>query len=130
MENPINSIDLFEFGNHFLPRYKNRELVSKHIFTQVVDAVKYLWSKDITHGDIKDENVLIDGQLDIKLIDFGSARSNKIFVPFHGTSIYAPPEGYSLSYFCEAADIWALGCMLYILFMGTVIGGILITDSI
>jgi serine/threonine protein kinase len=121
MEFSIEAMDLFEFINLILPRYKYREAVSKHIFTQIVEAVKYLHSIDITHGDIKDENVLIDQLLSIKLIDFGSARSNQISVPFHGTAIYAPPESYTLSYNCISADIWSLGCLLYTLLTGTVI---------
>ena len=40
---------------------------------QIVDAVLWMHSKGIVHRDMKPENVLLDGDLKVKLTDFGSA---------------------------------------------------------
>lgn len=43
----------------------------KRVFKQIVDAVKYIHSKNIFHRDIKLENILLDYRRNVKLIDFG-----------------------------------------------------------
>ena len=59
-----------------------------NIFTQVVSAIHHLHTKAlVVHRDIKDENVVLDGEGKIKLIDFGSAAyiKNGPFDVFVGT---------------------------------------------
>ncbi|KAI8806784.1 kinase-like domain-containing protein, partial [Cladochytrium replicatum] len=64
------SMDLFDMlEKNFLTENEIRT-----VFVQVVEAVHALVRKhNIVHGDIKDENVLVDANLNIKLIDFGGA---------------------------------------------------------
>ncbi|KAI8803870.1 kinase-like domain-containing protein, partial [Cladochytrium replicatum] len=64
------SMDLFDMlEKNFLTENEIRT-----VFVQVVEAVHALIRKhNIVHGDIKDENVLVDSNLNIKLIDFGGA---------------------------------------------------------
>lgn len=51
-------------------RLKDSE--AKRIFSQIAAAIKYCHSKNITHRDIKLENILLDSNKEnIKLIDFG-----------------------------------------------------------
>jgi len=60
----------------------------KNIFRQVAGAVAHLHTKaKVVHRDIKDENVILDGDGNIKLIDFGSAAyiRNGPFDVFVGT---------------------------------------------
>lgn len=46
----------------------------RNIFYQVASAIDHLHNKaSVVHRDIKDENVILDGEGRIKLIDFGSA---------------------------------------------------------
>ena len=61
----IEFSDLFEFIE------KNgaaEESVAHRIFTQLVSAVRYLARNQIIHRDIKDENIIIDPNLNIELI--------------------------------------------------------------
>lgn len=60
----------------------------RNIFKQVASAINHLHTKAlVVHRDIKDENVVLDGEGRIKLIDFGSAAyiKNGPFDVFVGT---------------------------------------------
>lgn len=60
----------------------------RSIFIQVARALYHLHTKaGVVHRDIKDENVVLDGQENIKLIDFGSSAyvKNGPFDVFVGT---------------------------------------------
>ncbi|RAO65421.1 uncharacterized protein BHQ10_001433 [Talaromyces amestolkiae] len=89
----------------------------RNIFKQVVDAIHHLHTKAlVVHRDIKDENVVLDGEGRIKLIDFGSAAyiKNGPFDVFVGTIDYAAPEVLQgKSYRGKEQDVWALGILLY-----------------
>lgn len=89
----------------------------RNIFKQVVGAIHHLHTKAlVVHRDIKDENVVLDGEGRIKLIDFGSAAyiKNGPFDVFVGTIDYAAPEVLQgKSYRGKEQDIWALGILLY-----------------
>ncbi|KAL4808908.1 hypothetical protein BDV18DRAFT_157847 [Aspergillus unguis] len=93
------------------------EQEARNIFKQVVSAIHHLHTKAlVVHRDIKDENVILDGEGRIKLIDFGSAAyiKNGPFDVFVGTIDYAAPEVLQgKSYRGKEQDIWALGILLY-----------------
>ncbi|KAI9224817.1 kinase-like domain-containing protein [Blastocladiella britannica] len=118
MLRPRVSCDLFECidAHEYFP-----ENIVRHIFRQVVDVVAYLYSKNIVHRDLKDENIVIDEAYNIKLIDFGSAafipsEGKPLFDKFLGTMDFAAPEiieGYK--YRGPEVEVWALGVLLYIL---------------
>ncbi|KAJ5132158.1 hypothetical protein N7448_006316, partial [Penicillium atrosanguineum] len=89
----------------------------RNIFRQTISAIHHLHTKAlVVHRDIKDENVVLDGEGRIKLIDFGSAAyiKNGPFDVFVGTIDYAAPEVLQgKSYRGKEQDIWALGILLY-----------------
>lgn len=81
----IPGMDLFDYIEL---RTNMTEAESRNIFRQVVDAIHHLHTKAlVVHRDIKDENVVLDGEGRIKLIDFGSAAyiKNGPFEVFVGT---------------------------------------------
>ncbi|KDQ21730.1 hypothetical protein BOTBODRAFT_99789, partial [Botryobasidium botryosum FD-172 SS1] len=98
---------------------------AKYIFTQVVDTVAYLDSLGIAHRDIKDENLVIDENLKVKLIDFGSAviwnseRAPPFYDRFYGTKTFASSEILRKKpYQAAPAEAWSLGVLLCFLVAG------------
>ena len=92
---------------------------------QLVSVVEHLHSKCIIHGDIKDENILINDKLCIKLIDFGSSKiinsTNDCLNRFQGTINYVSPEILNGGQFSgKSNDIWCIGILLYTMLTGQV----------
>lgn len=91
----------------------------RSIFKQTAMAVRHLHTHKIVHRDIKDENVILDHNGNIRLIDYGSAayiRPGRRYDAFVGTLDYAAPEilrGHT--YEGPPQDVWALGILLYTL---------------
>lgn len=64
-------MDLFDYIEL---KAQMEEAECRSIFSQVAKAIHHLHTKAlVVHRDIKDENVIMDGEGNIKLIDFGSA---------------------------------------------------------
>jgi hypothetical protein len=99
------------------------EDTAKLIFRQVLDAACYLSENGYLHGDIKDENVIMDPATNhVTLVDFGSCYR---YTPSTEQSIYygseknAAPEVLSGGPFQpEAQEIWSLGTLLYSILFG------------
>jgi protein-serine/threonine kinase len=81
----LPGMDLFDYIEL---RVNMEEAECRSIFIQVARAIHHLHTKAlVVHRDIKDENVVLDGEGNIKLIDFGSAAylKNGPFDVFVGT---------------------------------------------
>lgn len=88
------------------------------LFEQIGAAVGYLHGRGIVHRDLKANNVKLTDQGQIKLLDFGLARSAgtpKLTATGHvvGTLEYMAPEQLAQQGADERSDIWALGVILY-----------------
>ncbi|KAH3730757.1 cyclin-G-associated kinase-like [Dreissena polymorpha] len=109
------------------------------IFYQTCKAVQHMHrqSPPIIHRDLKVENLLISSQGTVKLCDFGSATTEAHFpdsswtamrrslvedeITKNTTPMYRTPEMLDLYQnfpINQALDIWALGCVLYMLCFG------------
>lgn len=118
------SYDLFECIEQSTQK-RLTEPQARYVFSQVVDAVHYLDTLGIAHRDIKDENLIISDDLQIKLIDFGSAtvvnpnEPRPFYNLFYGTAAYASSEILlKRSYQAAPAEVWTLGVLLSYLLMG------------
>lgn len=62
---------------------------------QICNAVEYLHENDISHRDLKLENLLIDSARNIKLCDFGFSKEisilNELSMTYCGSKAYASP---------------------------------------
>ncbi|PNY23192.1 Serine/threonine-protein kinase ppk6 [Tolypocladium capitatum] len=110
----LPGMDLFDYIEL---RANMQEPECRSIFVQVAQAIHFLHTKaHVVHRDIKDENAILDGEGNIKLIDFGSAAYIKSgpFDVFVGTIDYAAPEVLAgKPYGGKEQDVWALGILLY-----------------
>ena len=114
-----------ELFNEIIKVGKFDEGQAAFIINQILKAVTYCHKMNIIHRDIKPENIMItnrekNGCLQVKLIDFGTA---KIFEKGHqenkyvGSSYYMAPEIIKRKY-DEKCDLWSIGVILYILLTG------------
>ncbi|OUM70190.1 hypothetical protein PIROE2DRAFT_21691, partial [Piromyces sp. E2] len=114
------SMDLFECIESYFECFDEPQ--ARYIFVQLLTAIKYLNSLSIIHRDIKDENILIDKDLNIKLIDFGAAiqiKGGRVYDKFVGTIPYIAPEIITgQEYGSLSQDIYSLGVLLHLLIYG------------
>lgn len=103
--------------------HRLNEEEARRVFKQCVSAIKYLHDFNISHRDIKLENILLDTNQDVKIIDFGFSSVTQKDQPsrsFCGTPSYMAPEIIKRrDFFGPPADVWALGVLLHVLLTGT-----------
>ncbi|OHT01746.1 CAMK family protein kinase [Tritrichomonas foetus] len=99
----------------------NEEL-SRKMFSQIVDGMAYIHSRDIVHRDLKPENILLDADMNAKISDFGLCHQvddKSLLKTPCGSPFYAPPEILSSQpYDGKSSDVWSLGVVLYTMVTG------------
>lgn len=94
------------------------------VLQQVLTALLKLKQLGLIHADLKPENImLVDPQRQpfrVKVIDFGSAShvSKAVCSTYLQSRYYRAPEIILGLPFCEAIDMWSLGCVVAELFLG------------
>ena len=103
--------------DYILTRSRLSEDESLKYFQQLINALYYLHSQNITHRDVKIDNLLLDRNLDLRLIDFGLStkyRDDKLLSQPCGTVVYAAPEVLDCrEYHGMLADVWSSGIVLF-----------------
>ena len=108
------------------------------LYLQVLDAVEFAHRQLVLHRDLKPGNVLVDGNGQARLLDFGVAKllpensataspsasisAGTDLTEMAGAAItlaYAAPEQINHGRLSTATDVYALGVMLYRLLTGS-----------
>ncbi|CAD8180023.1 unnamed protein product [Paramecium pentaurelia] len=96
------------------------EIHQRYIIYQILKALKYIHSAEIIHRDLKPSNVLLDAECNVKVADFGLARSllnqvdeSAILTEYVATRWYRAPEILlGSTQYTKAVDMWSVGCIL------------------
>uniref|UniRef100_A0A1J3JQL7 Mitogen-activated protein kinase kinase kinase YODA n=1 Tax=Noccaea caerulescens TaxID=107243 RepID=A0A1J3JQL7_NOCCA len=81
----------------------------------IVKGLCHIHASGFSHCDVKLENILVFGDGEVKISDFGLAKrrseiGEEIRVEIRGTPLYMAPESVNHGEFESPADVWALGC--------------------
>lgn len=108
-----NGGELFDF---IAQTGKFSEDVARFYFHQLCDAFEYLHGKGVSHRDMKPENILLDGDFNLKLADFGFSSTKAQNESRKGTDSYMAPEIHmGQKYSGQCVDLFAAGIILFIM---------------
>src|SRR5271156_5489338 len=107
---------LSRFGG--LPQKKAVDLA-----LQICSGLKEAHAQGIVHRDLKPENIMVDAHGNVKIMDFGIARSMEAMTRMTGSLVgtpqYMAPEQVAGKPVDYRTDIYSLGLILYEMFTGT-----------
>ena len=117
--------DLFDYLKHCGPF---TEEFARFYFLQLIDVLEYIHSIGVTHRDLKTENLLLDGQFNLKVSDFGlstvlSGHDHSGYLhDVLGTPGYMPPELYlqNPTYNGELVDVFSAGVILFVMLTASI----------
>ncbi|KFK42540.1 hypothetical protein AALP_AA1G007800 [Arabis alpina] len=89
---------------------------SRFFLYQLLRGLKYVHSANVLHRDLKPSNLLLNANCDLKIGDFGLARTKSetdFMTEYVVTRWYRAPELLlNCSEYTAAIDIWSVGCIL------------------
>uniref|UniRef100_A0A0D6R235 Mitogen-activated protein kinase n=1 Tax=Araucaria cunninghamii TaxID=56994 RepID=A0A0D6R235_ARACU len=88
----------------------------QYFIYQLLRGLKYLHSANILHRDLKPNNLLLNANCDLKICDFGLARTGsekgQFMTEYVVTRWYRAPELLlSCDEYDASIDIWSVGCI-------------------
>lgn len=96
----------------------NQPLTEDHcqyFLYQLLRGLKYIHSANVLHRDLKPSNLLLNANCDLKIADFGLARTTSesdFMTEYVVTRWYRAPELLlNCSEYTAAIDIWSVGCI-------------------
>lgn len=113
--------------SHYLKKNKNIPAPTiLEILRQIISAFVAMSAKGVMHRDLKPENILLTKDSTIKIADFGCAKlvdiNNLSMMDSRsmekGTYLYVSPQQLKLERYSFKCDVWAVGCIAYLLEYG------------
>lgn len=100
-----------------------------YLFEQILAGLMACHNAGVAHRDLKPENLLLTPDGRVKITDFGLSRMSnhdggasvtaaEFATTLTGTLAYVAPEVLGRHYDPFKADIWSLGCILYVMLTG------------
>ena len=87
----------------------------QYFIYQLLRGLKYIHSANVLHRDLKPSNVLLASNCDLKICDFGLARTSserEYMTEYVVTRWYRAPELLlSCSEYTSSIDVWSSGCI-------------------
>ncbi|XP_068644131.1 mitogen-activated protein kinase homolog NTF6-like [Aristolochia californica] len=87
----------------------------QYFLYQLLRGLKYIHSANVLHRDLKPSNLLLNANCDLKICDFGLARTTSesdLMTEYVVTRWYRAPELLlNCSEYTTAIDIWSVGCI-------------------
>ncbi|XP_074285518.1 mitogen-activated protein kinase homolog NTF6-like [Silene latifolia] len=88
----------------------------QYFLYQILRGLKYVHSANVLHRDLKPSNLLLNANCDLKICDFGLARTTSeadFMTEYVVTRWYRAPELLlNCSEYTAAIDIWSVGCIM------------------
>ncbi|XP_068152818.1 mitogen-activated protein kinase p38a-like [Drosophila tropicalis] len=96
---------------------QTQNLTEEHVksfLSQMLNGLTYLHARGIIHRDLKPSNIAINGNCDLRILDFGLARAvSSDMTGYVVTRWYRAPEViFSWREYDQAVDVWSVGCIL------------------
>ncbi|KAF8339497.1 kinase-like domain-containing protein, partial [Amanita rubescens] len=99
--------------------------IEKLIF-EVAQGIEYIHSKDVVHGDLRGDNILLDANFHVQITDFGltrlsestNTRSGSLHLNFAAPELLGfseddNPSDDDVPIRTQMSDIYAFGCLYY-----------------
>lgn len=111
-----STLEQYSRADHLLPINKVIEIVFK-----CTKALDYAAKQGVIHRDIKPANIMLSGENDIKITDFGAAQTSATEttqITGIGSPAYMSPEQVKEQPLTHQTDIFSLGVVLYQMLTG------------
>ncbi len=106
------------------PEKKLSEKTVRALGARIAGGLAYAHQNSVIHRDIKPDNILVAGQQQVKIMDFGisetlrTSMTRLTSVSTSGTLVYMSPEQIRGKRVGRESDIYSFGAMLYELLSG------------
>lgn len=112
-----------ELFDYIVKKKRIQDKEACRFFRQILAGITYLHRNKVCHRDLKPENLLLDENMNIKIVDFGLSntytRPTDTLKTACGSPCYASPEMIAgKRYLGLDTDLWSLGVILYAMTVG------------
>lgn len=107
----------------FLDGKPLKESYAKYYIGQLKDGLRYLYNNKIIHRDLKPQNLVLNDKYELKITDFGFAKSFKengygMSETICGTPLYMAPEIMEYKNYSIKSDLWSVGVIMFEILVG------------